>query len=114
MALSKQLKFSPKRLVRKVKIRYEYLPLITSIVTALASTIFAFIVENPIMLIFLIEVASTSALFFLFLSILPSLQPEKVDMETVFTCGLAKPPYLDSSELYQFKFPIVEEAEEDE
>ncbi|MCS7386749.1 MAG: hypothetical protein NDF55_08475 [archaeon GB-1867-005] len=97
-----------------MNIKYKYLPFIASLIASTTGIIFAFIVESPILLLFLIELASTSAFYLLFLVILSSLQPEKVDMETTFACGLAKPPYLDPNELYQFKFPIVEEEGENE
>jgi len=94
-----------------LKANFKRLPLMVVSLTAIISLILAFFTTNPIVLMLLIEISATSVIYFLFISIIPAIRPEKVNVEDIFMCGAAKPPYLSADEAYRVKIPFAEEEE---
>jgi len=92
-----------------LKVNYKRLPLMVASLTAVISLILAFLTTSSIVLMLLIEISSISVTYFLLISIIPAIRPEKVNVEDIFMCGVAKPPYLSADEVYRVKIPFEEE-----
>jgi len=78
------------------------IPIILSLSLSFASLLMALIVYDHLFLSFSFEIAFLSLVFSLTLLLIQILQRGELDIENIFVCGLAKPPYLESKSVYRF------------
>lgn len=70
--------------------------------------------RNLVEFFLLAELVAVSAFYIFFSVLIPSLFPETVKAEDIFTGGAAKPPYIHDDEVLRPVFPFLEEEEERE
>lgn len=91
-----------------MKIKYDYMPIIMSILLITFCFWMIPFTSNFILLIFLVEVASTATFYLTFIVLTLWNQPRNIDLESIFMCGLAKPPYISLDEIYLYNIPFME------
>ncbi|MCX8168667.1 MAG: hypothetical protein N3E39_00365 [Candidatus Methanomethylicia archaeon] len=90
------------------KIQYKLIPIITSILLVLLCFWLIPFISNFILLVLLVEIASITTFYLAFIIFIPWFQSRKIDLESIFICGLAKPPYISLDEVYLFNIPFME------
>jgi len=91
-----------------MKLKYTYIPLIISLCLLVIGFWIIPLTSDMILTLFLVELASTSIFYLTFIVLIPWLQSRSVDLDSVFMCGLAKPPYIYMDEIYVFSLPFME------
>ncbi|MCR6624228.1 MAG: hypothetical protein NDF58_06640 [archaeon YNP-LCB-024-027] len=92
-----------------MKLKYMYIPLIISLGLLAIGFWIVPLTSDIILTLFLVELASTSIFYLTFIVLIPWLQSRNVDLDSVFMCGLAKPPYIHMDEIYIFNLPFMED-----
>ncbi|MEM2904162.1 MAG: hypothetical protein QW057_10630 [Candidatus Bathyarchaeia archaeon] len=77
------------------------MPLFFAMSVASASSIGVFLARNVIELLLCVELISIASLYLFFVVVVPAVFPRRVDAETVFLGGAAKPPYVFPEEVYR-------------
>ncbi|MEM0084760.1 MAG: hypothetical protein QW743_04050 [Candidatus Methanomethylicia archaeon] len=91
-----------------MKIKYSYMPIIISILLITFCFWMIPFISNFILLVFLVEVASAATFYLTFIVLTLWSQSHSIDLESIFMCGLAKPPYISLDEIYLYNIPFME------
>ena len=84
-------------------------PLGFSIILLCIGSIGIIIARTAIEVFFCAELVTISAFYIFFTIVIPALHPLKIDPEKIFIGGVAKPPYISSSELKSPDIPLISE-----
>jgi len=79
-------------------------------VVGLIGVVAASIYSDFILLFAFVEVTSVSMFFILILSLIPAYFPDKMNVESIFYCGLGKEPYMSSDRVYRPNVPLLNTA----
>ncbi|WP_455369085.1 hypothetical protein [[Eubacterium] cellulosolvens] len=88
-------------------------PLGFSVILLCIGSICIIIARTPIEVFLCAELVTISAFYIFFTIIIPALHPMKIDPEKIFIGGVAKPPYISSSELLSPDIPLISEEYND-
>ena len=77
------------------------IPLFFAMSVVSASSIGIFLARSVIELLLCAELISIASLYLFFVVMVPAVFPRRVDAETIFLGGAAKPPYVFPEEVYK-------------
>lgn len=89
--------------------KYDVIPIIISTIIFMVTLVLTFLLQYPILTSLVLELTLTSLTYLFLILTIRLLRPKKIDLEEIFTSGVAKPPYLFEDELYRFRLPMEEE-----
>ena len=88
-------------------------PLGFSVILLCIGSIGIIIARTAIEVFLCAELVTISTFYIFFTIIIPALHPMKIDPEKIFIGGVAKPPYISSSELLTPDIPLISEEYND-
>ncbi len=82
-------------------------PLVMAILLSVSGMIGLLFARDVVEFFLLAELTSIATFYVFFSVLIPTLFPKPAPPESVFICGLGKPPYLDEREVYEPPYPLV-------
>ncbi|MFX1486825.1 MAG: hypothetical protein ACFFBS_07005 [Promethearchaeota archaeon] len=92
--------------------RKDVLPLTVAMVILTLGSLGFIFARNLLEFFLLAELVAVATFFILFSVLIPSLFPEEVKTEEIFTGGAAKAPYISDDEVLRPVIPFLEEEED--